>query len=191
MGSSGVLEAGSRPARLGVRSSGRLTSAPPATATASRRGQVGEAERDDAADRVVADGHAVQRVGGLDRAAVVGDDDELDVLARASAARTQKRPMFASSSAASTSSSTQNGTGRTSSMASSSATAVSARSPPESIARGWRFLPGGRAVISTPVVERSSGSVSESCASPPPKSCSKRRAKAPSSAAKVAGTARS
>src|SRR5918993_2055379 len=36
-----------------------------------------EAEADHAADRVVADGHAVERVGGLDRAAVVGDDDEL------------------------------------------------------------------------------------------------------------------
>ena len=44
------------------------------------RGQVCEAERDDAADRVVADRDAVERVGGLDRAAVVGDDDELDVL---------------------------------------------------------------------------------------------------------------
>src|SRR5204863_367608 len=54
-----------------------------------------------------------------------------------------KRPMFASSSAASTSSSTQNGTGRTSSIANSSATAVSARSPPESIARACGFLPGG------------------------------------------------
>ena len=69
--------------------------------------------------------------------------------------------MLASSSAASTSSSTQKGTGRTSSMAISRATAVSARSPPESIARGCRFLPGGRAVISTPVVVRSHGSVSE------------------------------
>ena len=69
--------------------------------------------------------------------------------------------MFASSSAASTSSSTQNGTGRTSSIASSSATAVSARSPPDSIASGWRFLPGGRAVISMPVAARSSGSVSD------------------------------
>ena len=74
------------------------------------------------------------------------------------------RPMFASSSAASTSSSTQNGTGRTSSIANSSATAVSARSPPDSIASACGFLPGGRATISTPVEPRSAGSVSDSCA---------------------------
>ena len=59
--------------------------------------------------------------------------------------------MFASSSAASTSSRTQNGTGRTSSIANSSATAVSARSPPDSIASACGFLPGGRATISMPV----------------------------------------
>ena len=67
--------------------------------------------------------------------------------------------MLASSSAASTSSRTQNGTGRTASIANSRATAVSARSPPESIASAWAFFPGGRAVISTPVVVRSCGSV--------------------------------
>ena len=95
------------------------------------------------------------------------------------------RPTLASSSAASTSSSTQNGAGRTSSIANSSATAVSARSPPESIARAWGFLPGGRAVISIPVVDRSFGSVSESRAKPPPNSCWKRASKATSSAANV------
>ena len=36
-----------------------------------------EAQADHAADRVVADGDPVEGVGGLDRAAVVGDDDEL------------------------------------------------------------------------------------------------------------------
>ena len=92
------------------------------------------------------------------------------------------RPMFASSSAASTSSRTQNGTGRTSSIANSSATAVSARSPPDSIASACAFLPGGRATISIPVAPRSDGSVSDSRAKPPPKSCSKRVAKAASSA---------
>ena len=44
-------------------------------------------------------------------------------------------------------------------MASSRLTAVRARSPPDSIDSGWRFLPGGRAWISTPVAERSSGAV--------------------------------
>ena len=48
--------------------------------------------------------------------------------------------MFASSSAASTSSRTQNGTGRTSSIANSSATAVRARSPPDSIASACGLL---------------------------------------------------
>ena len=43
-------------------------------------GQVGQLERDDAADGVVTDGHAVERIGGLDGAAVVGDDHELDLL---------------------------------------------------------------------------------------------------------------
>ena len=76
----------------------------------------------------------------------------------------ENRPMFASSSAASTSSSTQNGTGRTSSIANSRATAVSARSPPDSIASAWGFLPGGRARISTPVDRQVLGSVSDSCA---------------------------
>ena len=95
------------------------------------------------------------------------------------------RPTLASSSAASTSSSTQNGAGRTSSIANSRATAVSARSPPESIASACGFLPGGRAVISIPVVDRSFGSVSESRANPPPNSCWKRASKATSSAANV------
>ena len=95
------------------------------------------------------------------------------------------RPTFASSSAASTSSSTQNGAGRTSSIANSSATAVSARSPPESIASAWGFLPGGRAVISMPVEPRSSGSVSDSRAKPPPNSCRNRASNAISRAANV------
>src|SRR3989304_4409885 len=90
-----------------------------------------------------------------------------------------KRVTLASSSAASTSSRTQKGTGRTSRIAKRSATAVKARSPPESIARAWRFLPGGRAMISTPVCVSASGSVSSRLASPPSKSCAKRRAKAP------------
>src|SRR5437773_412418 len=77
------------------------------------------------------------------------------------------RPMLASSSAASTSSRTQNGTGRTSSIANSRATAVRARSPPDSIASACGFLPGGLATISTPVAERSAGSVRLSCAWPP------------------------
>ena len=96
------------------------------------------------------------------------------------------RPTFASSSAASTSSSTQNGAGRTSSIANRSATAVSARSPPESIDSAWGFLPGGRAVISMPVADRSVGSVRTSFAKPPPNSCWKRASKASSSWANVA-----
>ena len=107
----------------------------------STPGRSAQPQRHDTAHRVVACCHAVQRVGRLDGAPVVGDDDELDLSARLRSAAA-KRPTFASSSAASTSSSTQKGTGRTSSIASSSATAVSARSPPESIASGWRFLPG-------------------------------------------------
>src|SRR5580765_6849180 len=47
-----------------------------------------------------------------------------------------KRPMLASSSAASTSSRTQNGTGRTSSMANSRATAVRARWPRDDLDAG-------------------------------------------------------
>jgi hypothetical protein len=86
------------------------------------------------------------------------------VRAASSRRASENRPTFASSSAASTSSSTQNGTGRTSSIAKSSATAVSARSPPDSMASVWAFLPGGRATISTPVEERSPGSVSDSFA---------------------------
>ncbi len=97
----------------------------------------------------------------------------------------EKRPTFASSSAASTSSRTQNGTGRTSSIANSRATAVSARSPPDSIDRDCAFLPGGRATISTPVAARSVGSVRSSRAKPPPKSCLKRTSKAVSSARNV------
>ena len=42
-----------------------------------------EPQADDPRHRVVADGHAVQRVGGLDRAAVVGDDDELRLVRQA------------------------------------------------------------------------------------------------------------
>ena len=62
---------------------------------------------------------------------------------------------------------------------------MSARSPPESIASAWAFLPGGRATISTPVAARSVGSVRESRANPPPKSCWNRASKAVSSAANV------
>ena len=61
-----------------------------------------EAEADHPADRVVADRHAVERVGGLDRAAVVGDDDELGLVgeapegrprtARRSPRRARRRP---------------------------------------------------------------------------------------------------
>ena len=60
-----------------------------------------------------------------------------------------------------------------------------ARSPPESIASACGFLPGGRATISMPVAVRSPGSVSESRAKPPPKSCWNRVSNADSSWAKV------
>ena len=53
-----------------------------ATVVGERLGLV-EPQADDAADRVVADGHAVEGVGGLDRAAVVGDHDELRLVGEA------------------------------------------------------------------------------------------------------------
>ena len=69
------------------RASGKLTRPRPVALIArGERLRLVEAEADDAADRVVADGHAVQRVGGLDRAPVVGDDDELGLVRRGCAA---------------------------------------------------------------------------------------------------------
>ena len=103
-GSSKSAGSGSQP---GATSSGRTTSgaasvvgrlgllAPPSPERHQRRRRASsprsvgerlglvEPEADDAADRVVADGHAVQRVGRLDRAAVVGDDDELRLVGEA------------------------------------------------------------------------------------------------------------
>ena len=67
-----------------------------------------------------------------------------------------KRPTFASSSGASTSSSRQNGAGLSWKIANTSATAVIAFSPPDSSEMLDTRLPGGRAMIATPVSSRSS-----------------------------------
>ena len=79
------------------------------------------------------------------------------------------RSTLTSSKAASGSSKMANGTGRTFKMANSSAIAVSAFSPPESRLSCWLRLPGGCAMMSTPLVKTSSGSVSTSFAWPPSK----------------------
>ena len=77
---------------------------------------------------------------------------------------------MASSRGASTSSSTQKGDGLTRKMANSSDTAVMAFSPPESSSMFcMTFLPGGLAMMSTPVSSRSFSSVRASWAFPPPK----------------------
>ena len=62
----------------------------------------------------------------------------------------QKRPTLCSSSGASTSSSRQNGAGLSSKIENTSATAVSAFSPPDSWLIELFRLPGGRAMIATP-----------------------------------------
>ena len=59
----------------------------------------------------------------------------------------QKRPTLCSSSGASTSSSRQNGAGFRSKIENTSATAVSAFSPPDSCWMELLRLPGGRAMI--------------------------------------------
>ncbi len=68
----------------------------------------------------------------------------------------EKRPTLASSSGASTSSSRQNGAGFRPKMANTSETAVNAFSPPDSKVMLDTRLPGGRAMIATPVSSRSS-----------------------------------
>ncbi len=67
-----------------------------------------------------------------------------------------RRPTLASSSGASTSSSRQNGAGFSWKMANTSATAVIAFSPPDSSEMLDTRLPGGRAMMVTPVSSRSS-----------------------------------
>src|SRR5690606_2515144 len=67
-----------------------------------------------------------------------------------------KRPTLASSSGASTSSSRQNGAGLRRKIANTRATAVIAFSPPDSSEMLDTRLPGGRAMIATPVSSRSS-----------------------------------
>ena len=66
-----------------------------------------------------------------------------------------KRPIFASSRGASTSSSKQNGLGFTRKIEKSRLKAVSVFSPPDSRLMFCGFLPGGCAVMSTPVSRRS------------------------------------
>ena len=66
----------------------------------------------------------------------------------------QKRPMLLSSSGASTSSSRQNGAGFKSKIENTSATAVSAFSPPDSWLMVLLRLPGGRAMTDTPAARR-------------------------------------
>ena len=68
----------------------------------------------------------------------------------------QKRPTLLSSSGASTSSSRQNGAGFSSKIENTSATAVSAFSPPDSWLMVLFRLPGGRAMIETPALRMSS-----------------------------------
>ena len=82
--------------------------------------------------------------------------------------RSAKRSTFAPSKGASTSSKTQKGLGLTVRKANRRAAAVSARSPPDSSARGWRFLPGGWTRMSTPVSKTSFGVVRTRSVVPPP-----------------------
>ena len=86
-----------------------------------------------------------------------------------------RRPTLVSSSAASTSSSTQNGLGWNWKMPTSSASAVSAFSPPESSSTFCNFLPGGEATISIPLSAWFSASVSRRKACPPWKSLRERQ----------------
>ena len=76
---------GSRRGGVARRASRRAYPAAARDAAIARGERLGlvEPKADDPADRVVADGHAVERVGRLDRAAVVGDDDELGLVGEA------------------------------------------------------------------------------------------------------------
>ena len=114
------------------------------TSTATRREHAG-----------LVHGDAEQLVGQLHRRLVVRDEDELHRL-DISRTMSQKRPTLFSSSGASTSSSRQNGAGFSSKIENTSATAVSAFSPPESMLIELFRLPGGRAMIATPASSTSS-----------------------------------
>ena len=92
------------------------------------------------------------------------------VLMLISFTRSVKRAMLASSRGASTSSRMQNGLGVYWKMPTSSASAVSAFSPPESNNTLCRRLPGGEATTSMPLSAEFSSSVSFMKAWPPPKS---------------------
>ena len=74
---------------------------------------------------------------------------------------------MASSSAASTSSNKQNGTVLTFKIANRSEIAVNVFSPPDRSEIVVNFFPGGDAIISTPVVSKSDGSVYFKSACPP------------------------
>ena len=78
-----------------------------------------------------------------------------------------KASTLASSSAASTSSNKQKGTGLILSIANNNEIAVNVFSPPDNKLILWSFLPGGSALISIPVSNKLSGSVSDSSALPP------------------------
>ena len=78
---------------------------------------------------------------------------------------------MASSSAASTSSNKQNGIGLTFKIANIKHIAVSVFSPPDNKFIEVSFLPGGDAIISTPVSNKSSGLVNLSDADPPLNNC--------------------
>src|SRR5450631_2083425 len=84
--------------------------------------------------------------------------------------RSVKRAMFASSSGASTSSRIQNGLGVYWKIPTSSASAVSAFSPPESRSTFCNFFPGGDATTSMPLSALFSRSVSRMKPCPPPNS---------------------
>ncbi|UKI27942.1 MAG: hypothetical protein L6V91_05260 [Bacilli bacterium] len=78
-----------------------------------------------------------------------------------------KASTFASSKAASTSSNKQKGTGLIFSIANNNEIAVKVFSPPDNKLILCNFLPGGSALISIPVSNILSGSVSDNSALPP------------------------
>src|SRR5690554_1201686 len=128
-------------------------------------------------------GHPHQLIGHLHGYLVVGDKDELNPIGHL-LDHARVPPTFASSSGASTSSSMQKGAGLSWKMENTRAIAVSAFSPPDSRWMVLFFLPGGRAMMVTPVSSRSSP-VSSSQALPPPNTLGNRCCNPPLTLSKV------
>ena len=144
-----------------------------------------EPEADDATHGVVADGHPVEGVGGLDRAPVVGDDDELRLVGEAAQrvgeppdVRLVERRVDLVEDA----------------ERDRAGPRASRRAAPRRSARARRPTASRAPAPSCPAAgprsprrshPRSDGSVSDRRANPPPKSCSKRASNATSRARNV------